>query len=102
MRRKQLAVAIAATVLVAGVGSWFVTRTSPTEEETQLQAESAARAGVVNPKVSTAGMTTQPVLQLSDKRFEPPPPTLAMRANIDPDYKPLEAAAKAEVRKVAP
>jgi hypothetical protein len=96
VNRKNVAVACVAMAVVAGVGVYFSSRHAASEEAERLAVSGSE--GVVNPDQSSAGMKTQPMPQLSDARFEPPP-TITTGTYTDPKHrKPVEPKDKPSAR----
>jgi hypothetical protein len=83
LRNKKLVIAVSA-VLVAGACAFVAYRLGQPPDAQSVAA--ARRTGVENPEQSDAGMKTQPLPQLSDERFEPPPP-ISTGSYTDPKYR---------------
>jgi hypothetical protein len=81
---KKKVVVTAAAVMVAGACGFFAyTHKAPVDSRTAAAAE---KSGVVNPDAKTIGMKTEPLPQVSEKRFEPPPP-ISTGSYTDPKYR---------------
>jgi hypothetical protein len=71
---------IAAAVTLAVVVSIHYMSGSAKRDETL-----AGKHGIVNPDIRTAGMSHEPMPQVSERRFTPKP-SLAVGSHIDPNY----------------
>ena len=96
MNRKKSAIALCAVVLVASIVVYLSSRNGSLDSIVQLAG--TGTDGVLNPEQSATAMKTQPMPQLSDARFQPPPP-ITTGTYTDPTYrKPVDSKNKNDAR----